>query len=124
MIETKLLKILQHSLGVNEYGQGNQYRNHFATGPGSKDFDQCNELCKIGLMKDLGQKDLWGKYHCFVVTEKGKELVATESPKPPKLTRSQKRYQEYLEIGDCFDNFKHFLAYDAERRRGNSISRG
>lgn len=122
MIETKLLKILQHSLGVNEYGRGNQYRNHFATEPGSKDFDQCNELCKIGLMEDLGQKDLWGKSHCFIVTEKGKEFVATESPKPPKLTRGQLRYREYL-CGE-FESFREFIAYDTARRRENSILRG
>ena len=28
---------------------------------------------------------------------------------PRKLTRSQQRYQKYLEVSDCYDSFKHFL---------------
>jgi hypothetical protein len=117
MMENRLLGILQHSLGVDEHGQGHPYRNHFATGPGSTDFESCQRLCEMDLMKDLGQQDLWGRMHCFVVTQKGIEAVATESPKPPRLSRSQRRYRKYLEIGDMFDNFKHFLAYDTDRRR-------
>ncbi len=117
MIENKLLKILQHSLGVDEYGQGDQYRNHFATGPESTDFENCKSLCEMGLMEDLGPRQLCGGMHCFVVSPKGIDAVAFESPRPPKLTRSQKRYRDYLEIAECFDNFRHFLAYDAEKRR-------
>lgn len=117
-METELLHILQHSLGVDQYGQGEQYRNHFATGPGSKDFDNCGKLVGLGLMKDLGTREVWGDMHCFVVTKKGKEAVAVESPKPPKVSRSKRRYQEYLELGDCFANFKDFLRYDTDRRRG------
>ena len=36
------LHILQHSLGLDKYGDGNQYRNHFVTGPGSTDFDDAH----------------------------------------------------------------------------------
>ena len=25
------------------------------------------------------------------------------------MTRSQRRYQEFLEVGDCYDSFAHFL---------------
>jgi hypothetical protein len=32
-----------------------------------------------------------------------------------KLTASQQRYQRYLEIGECFENFKQFLQYDGAR---------
>lgn len=28
-----------------------------------------------------------------------------------KMTRSQQRYQEYLEIADCFESFGHWLRY-------------
>lgn len=117
-MEAELLHILQHSLGVNQYGQGEQYRNHFSTGPGGKDFDNCKTLVDLGLMKDLGTREIWGDMHCFVVTQKGKAAVAVESPKPPKVSRSKRRYREYLEIADCFENFKDFLKYDTDRRRG------
>ena len=30
-----------------------------------------------------------------------------------KMTKSQIRYKRYLEHGDSFDNFKHFLSWDA-----------
>lgn len=33
------------------------------------------------------------------------------------LTRSQKRYKEYLEVADCFDSFGHFLRYDQSKAR-------
>lgn len=116
-MDKNLLQILQHSLGVDEFGHGVQYRNHFATGPGGKDFELCNALVDVGLMRDLGKRDIWGQMHCFIVTQQGIDAVAAESPKPPKLSRSQKRYQEYLEVGDCFDNFRHFLQYDTARLR-------
>lgn len=35
-----------------------------------------------------------------------------------KPTASQARYQRYLEIGDCFEDFKHFLAYETDKARG------
>lgn len=37
--------------------------------------------------------------------------------KPRRLTRSQQRYLDYLEVGDCFDSFKHYLQYLEDKRR-------
>jgi hypothetical protein len=34
-----------------------------------------------------------------------------------KVTRSQRRYQRYLEIGECFQSFKDFLLYDNSTMR-------
>jgi len=34
-----------------------------------------------------------------------------------KMTRSQRRYQRYLEIGECFESFKDFLRYDKSTAR-------
>jgi hypothetical protein len=34
-----------------------------------------------------------------------------------KVTRSQRRYQRFLEYGDCFDNFIAFCYWDAEQTR-------
>ena len=30
------------------------------------------------------------------------------------MTKSQRRYQRYMEYGDRFENFRHFLAWDSE----------
>lgn len=117
-MDSKLLHILQHSLGVDQYGQGSQYRNHFATAPGGKDFELCEQLQELGLMKDVGARPVWGDMHCFVVTPKGIDAVALESPQPPKLSRSKKRYQEYLKMAACFESFHDFLRYDTARRKG------
>lgn len=39
-----------------------------------------------------------------------------EVMKPRKLTRAQERYQRYLEVSDCFDDFMHFCYYDAKKK--------
>jgi hypothetical protein len=36
---------------------------------------------------------------------------------PRKLTRSQKRYREYLANRDCFENFRDFLLRHAKQKR-------
>ncbi|NCC52441.1 MAG: hypothetical protein EOM20_14650 [Spartobacteria bacterium] len=33
------------------------------------------------------------------------------------MTRSQARYQRYLDIADCFHSFRDFLAYEHEQRQ-------
>lgn len=93
------LHILQHSLGLDQYGEGRQYRNHFCTGPGSTDFDDCRALVADGLMTERAGNALSGGDSVFQVTPKGIDYVALNSPQrppEPKLTRSQKRYREYL----------------------------
>ena len=42
------------------------------------------------------------------VTDAGKEAVKRESPKPPKLTRSQKRYRAFLKA-DTGESFGQWL---------------
>ncbi|MDR3444726.1 hypothetical protein [Dyella sp.] len=93
------LHILQHSLGVNQYGQGAQYRNHFVTGEGSKDHRACMELVAQGLMTKRSGSQLSGGDDVFFVTPAGIDHVALKSPAPPpepKLTRSQKRYRDWI----------------------------
>jgi len=91
------LHILQHGLGVDEYGQGNQYRNHFVTGPESKDFADCQALVALGLMNDYGAKPCYGGMHAFNVTTHGMDEVRMQSPPPPKLSRGAQRYRDYLD---------------------------
>ena len=97
------LHILQHSLGLDQYGAGRQYRNHFVTGEGSDDFPLCRELVAEGLMTERAGNALSGGSPVFFVTRAGIDFVAKNSPaKPPekKLTRSQRRYREGLRA-DC-----------------------
>jgi hypothetical protein len=93
------INILQHSLGVDQYGQGEQYRNYFATGPDSSDFNDCTQLVALGLMKTQGPMKINNELHCFCVTPAGIDYVAFNSDKPPKLTKSQQRYKAYLKSG-------------------------
>ena len=104
----KKLHILQHSLGLDQHGNGSQYRNHFVTGPGSNDFDACRALVSEGLMTERAPSELTGGDVLFIVTPKGVDFVALNSPEPPKLTRSQKRYREFLK-SDCGYSFGEWL---------------
>ena len=114
----KKLHIMQHSLGLDKYGLGNQYRNHFDTGPVSDDFDNCMSLVEMGLMERHSPNELTGGDYCFTVTSTGIGYVALNSPAPPskpKLTRSQKRYREYLEADWYSESFADWLG--VRRRR-------
>ena len=94
----QLLHILQHSLGVGDYGDKPSFRNHFGTGPGGDDWGHCMTLVGQGLMVQLRGNALTGGSDLFKVTPRGVDYVALNSPKrppQPKLTRSQQRYQDY-----------------------------
>ncbi len=95
------LQILQHALGVDKYGDGHQFRNHFVTGPSSSDYSDCVVLVAAGLMK-VGRKAsiLTGGDTCFMVTPQGIDYVALNSPARPKQTRSQRRYSAY-QASEC-----------------------
>jgi hypothetical protein len=91
------LHILQHALGVDQYGRGEQYRSHFVTGEGSVDHPHCMALVAAGLMTRRDGATLpFGGDDLFHVTDAGRAAVAEHSPAPPRLTRSQQRYQAYL----------------------------
>lgn len=104
--------ILQHALGVDEYGKGRQYRNHFVTGPGCSDFQLCEDLVEMGCMvKQSGGGLLCEGNFCYQVTESGRRLMRENSPLPPpekKMTRSQRRYRRWLDAG-CVMSFIEFV---------------
>lgn len=79
-----LLHILQHSLGVDRFGRGEQYRNHFVTGEGSVDHPICMEAVERGLMHRRSGDALTGGDDLFTVTDAGKAWVAEHSPKPDR----------------------------------------
>ena len=105
----ELLHILQHSLGVDRYGQGEQYRNHYVAG--GNDVERCRTLVAQGYMREQPGGQLTGGMPVFSVTAAGIDAVALQSETPPKLTRSQKRYRDYLEVAECYEDFKHYLQY-------------
>lgn len=107
------LQILQHSLGVDEYGQGEMNRNHFCAG--GADETICRELVALGYMRQHETTEAFPYFNCSV-TDEGKAAMLRESPKPPKLTRSQKRYREFLRA-DAGYTFREWLGLKAEARR-------
>lgn len=110
----KDLHILQHSLGVDQYGRGRRYRNHFCTSPDGDDFAACGRLVARGLMNDHGPSELAGGMHTFTVTIYGHKYVSEESPAPPKITRSQQRYVDYLNA-ECGETFGDWLKRTTRR---------
>lgn len=130
-----VLKILQHALGRDQYGEtlsrsegGADYRNHFVTGEGCADLELCRAAVAQGLMKEFPPTALSGGGNIFVVTEAGKAFIKENSPKrppEPKLTRSQKRYRDFLRA-DCGLSFREWLGIRNKPRRsvGHDYSRG
>ena len=87
------LHVLQHALGLDQYGRGTAYRNHFCAG--GKDETTCRDLVALGYMKQHPTTELYPYFNCSV-TEAGREAVRRESPQPPKISSGQRRYQEWL----------------------------
>lgn len=88
------LEIMQHALGLDKYGRGEIYRNYFCAG--ADDEPDCRELVALGLMVQHVRTQLYLYFNCSV-TDAGKAAIREHSPKPPKLTRSQKRYEQFLD---------------------------
>lgn len=114
------LHILQHSLGLDEHGQGRQYRNHYVIGPECAGFAELRELVALDMMKEYGPRDLAGGMHTFTVTPAGIDAVAFQSPLPPKVSRSQQRYRDYLHSESSW-SFGEWLKYGGWRRREGSV---
>ena len=76
---SKWLHILQHSLGLDKYGKGRQYRNHFCTGIGSTDYPGCQLLVSMGFMTEHSGSELSGGDSIFCVTQAGIEYVVRHS---------------------------------------------
>ena len=96
------LLVLQHALGLDDYGRGKSFRNHYVAGEGCDSWGLLMEHVASGRMTRRWPNDLYGggTSYCFTVTDAGREYVRTHSPQPPKQTRAQKRYQAFLDA-DC-----------------------
>lgn len=123
-LNARELHVLQHTLGVNKYGQGTQYRNHFCCAPGYSDYETCYSLAKQGYMIHRGSSILPERNVFFHATPEGRAAMARDSPEPPKLTRSQRRYQQYHNSGaaDAYGwNFGDWLKYEEARRKERAL---
>ncbi|WP_063812539.1 hypothetical protein [Burkholderia cenocepacia] len=109
------LHILQHALGVNDFGEGCQYRSHFVTSAGSNDYVMCRELVTEGLMTERPANALSGGCPIFLVTPAGVEFVAQNSPPRPKLSRAKQRYRDYLAADGCM-GFREWLGIKPQRQ--------
>jgi hypothetical protein len=119
------LHILQHSLGCDQYGRAQHryhdegdgrmgyYRNHYVSDP----TDDLRQLVLVGLMKDHGPQKLAAGMRCFSVTIHGVKAMIDHSPRPPRLTRSQQRYQRFLDA-DCGIPFGEWLKTKWAKERG------
>ena len=107
-LSQRQLEILQHALGLDQYGRGQMYRNHFCAG--GDDEAVCRELVSMGYMETFTRE--WLPYYNCTVTKAGKAAVLEQSPKPPKLTKSQQRYREFLKA----DSGLSFIEWLKDRR--------
>lgn len=91
------IEVLRHAIGADRFGQVSNPRNVFMTACDGSDGRVCLGLVAKGLMKDLGcGGELSGGDNVFIVTQAGRDAVAATAEKPPRLTRSQRRYREFL----------------------------
>lgn len=112
------LHIIQHSIGCDQYGQSESagrnesdgcfgyYRNRYVSDP----TPDLIALVAARLMVDRGAYDIAGGMHYYRITEAGVAAMKQQSPKPPILTRGQKRYREFL-AADCSMTFGEFLKW-------------
>jgi hypothetical protein len=112
IVSTRTLEILQHSLGLDEFGRGPAYRNRFVTGGSGPDHEDCARLEGEGLMVRVSvAAELIGGGTLFCVTDAGRRYVRERGPAPPKLTRSQQRYERYLDADSDLSFGEWICAY-------------
>lgn len=68
-------RILRHALGLASGRPSVEYRNHFVTGPGTDDYQDCQALVRLGLMAVRAGSELTGGSPCFFVTEAGRQVA-------------------------------------------------
>jgi hypothetical protein len=108
------LHVLQHALGLDDYGQGESYRNRFVTDEGTDDWPLLIAHVEAGRMVRRDPTVITGGGYCFAVTEAGRRFVREHSPPPPKLTAGQRRYRKYLAADSCL-TFGEWLRETAAR---------
>jgi hypothetical protein len=121
VIDARQLHLLQHALGLDQHGRGTAYRNHFVTGEGSDDHSDCIALVAYGFMTMRTGSELSGGDDIFRVTDAGRDAVAAQSPKAPKIPRAKQRYLDYLEA-DSSSSFIDWLRWNTRPGTGTGWS--
>lgn len=68
-ITARQIDIIKHAVAWPKL-----YRNRFCTGPGSKDYDDCEHLVSIGFMDKMPEKD-FAPQSIYVVTKNGLDFL-------------------------------------------------
>lgn len=106
------LSIMRHTIGADQYGHIQHDRNYFITGEGGRDWLACVDLVSAGYMTSRKGNAATGGDDIFFATKAGREFVQINRepmPEAPKLTRAQRRYEHYRNVGDCYESFASFL---------------
>ena len=111
------LHILRHAIGIDDAGNDrypnarseDERRNYYVTAAESWDGLRCQALVAAGWMADLGPQGMMGGDHYYIVTDAGKAVVRLHKPAPPRLTRSQRRYREFLDSASGILKFGEWL---------------
>ena len=99
LLDDKSLHILRHSLGMDDNGHGNMYRNHYVAGPGHHSYDRLLALVQSGHMeKGDACKFLPSGDEVFYVTEKGRAVAFVPEPPLPPAKRRWKAFRELKEV--------------------------
>ena len=123
---TALLQILQHSHGLDKFGRGTFYRNHFVTGEGSVDHPFCMEAVRLGLMVRHAGNALTSEMDAFTVTDQGRSYIAAYSPKVARKQRNRSTMPAQIVPVDDRNvaaatlrsrPCRHAMAYDSVRVR-------
>jgi len=120
-------KKVGHSLGINTYNallsnrkkdkylpDDEFYRNYYCSGDVDGDFES---MIRSGMI----DKWLRGEDTYYAISKKGitlfrqlfHERITLTYVKPSK---AKETYQHYIEVGDCFDSFAHYLGIQPPER--------
>lgn len=112
------LHIIQHSLGLDQYGRGREYRNSFVAPKDGNDWNDLQALVTGSCMVYHGPQKIFGEMHGFQVTDWGRQKMHEQSPEPPKVSKSKQRYHEWMAVGECYPdwNFIDWLKYKQKRK--------
>jgi hypothetical protein len=99
-------KLMQHCCGLSN----NENRNFFGTSKGYKDSNEFEKLVDMGLAKSHKPPSWSGDTAQYSLTDEGKKVASETMPKPKKLTRGQKNYQDYLR-SDCCETFAEWMGF-------------
>ena len=86
--------IMKHALGADRGAPG--WRNHFVTGPGSDDYDDCEALVAAGLMAKRSGGPLSGGDPVYRVTDAGQDALVGR-PKTPNVGANRTAFGGPLE---------------------------